>query len=242
MYTNGFVVTICNEKEETLRESKNREVFLQFNSHYSINLKNRHSRKAVAQILVDGTDILGGNKVIVPPNAKVSISRFCLDGDLGKGNKLQFVSEDDRRVQDPGNPSNGNVEVKFWLEEKNMPSFLDTQTWGPIFPWGKPDNSYDPTVYRGSTFKKYIGDPISANYSSGATVEGDESFQKFAKDFVGVLEKTYETISLKIKPYENDISVNNTKKVFCEKCGKPCSLNSNYCSKCGEKLNKDWRI
>jgi len=244
MYTNGFIVTICNDKNETLRESRDREVFLQFNSHYSIRLKNKHSRKAVAQILVDGTDILGGNKVIVPPNSTVSIDRFCLDGNLGKGNKLQFVSENDSRVQDPGNNQNGNIDVKFWLEKKNQITFVNDENWQPVYPWGKAVWPHD-TIYggRGSTFKKYVEDSYTSCYlDSGATVEGDKSFQKFDKEYVGILEDSYEKISIKLRPYKTDISVNNTKKVFCERCGKSCSLTANYCSKCGEKLNKNWEI
>jgi hypothetical protein len=123
MYKNSFVVSIHDTKKNVLRENKEKEVFLPFDSEYGIKLKNNNSRKAVAEVTIDGTNVLGSNKLVIDVDSFVDLERFCIDGDVKKGNKFKFVKagvEDPHPdIQDPTSPENGNIKVRFWLEKED---------------------------------------------------------------------------------------------------------------------------
>jgi hypothetical protein len=155
MYSNNFIVTIKNNKGEVLRESCNKEVYLPFHSEYSIMLKNNNNRRASAEVWIDGTKILGENRIIIEPNESVDLDRFCIDGNLNSGRRLKFVPLSDGRVQDPSSSDNGIVKVRFWLEEEKNTHIYYYQypepykpycppypTCPPICPpWSSPDNT-----------------------------------------------------------------------------------------------------
>ena len=128
MFSNNFVVSIHDSGNNVLRENRGKEVFLPFNSEYKIRLRNNHSRKAVAEVSIDGTRVLGPNKIIVEANSFVDLERFCIDGDLKNGSRFKFVKagENDPHpdVQDPTSPDNGSVRVKFWLEVPDRIGFF----------------------------------------------------------------------------------------------------------------------
>jgi len=65
MFQNGFVVAVKNDKGEVLRESRNQEVFLPFHSEYSLRLKNNNGRRATAEVIIDGTKVLGDHQIVI---------------------------------------------------------------------------------------------------------------------------------------------------------------------------------
>ena len=92
VYNEKFVVVVkCNGK--ILREIGD-VVTLPFGSEYSILLKNLGTRTAVADISVDGKNIMDGSKVIVPVNQDVEIEGF-VDG-LRTTNKFKFIEKTDQ--------------------------------------------------------------------------------------------------------------------------------------------------
>lgn len=149
-YRNAFVVAVKDGNNNVLRETSDKEVFLPFNSNYSLLLKNNNDRRAVAEITIDGTDILGGDNIIVPAHGSVDIDRFCLDGDLSNGNKLFFVKASDGRVQDPTSDENGKIVVRFFLEKEKKEEihhhhhYHNRKPWEPYSPY---DNPYRPLVW-----------------------------------------------------------------------------------------------
>jgi hypothetical protein len=255
MYSNGFVIAVKNANGEILRESKNGEVFLPFYSNYSLRLKNTHNRSAIARIKIDGTDILGGYDIIVPAKGFVDVERFCLDGNLNKGNKLEFVpAKSDGRVQDPTSSENGKVSVVFKLEEereiivrkktitKSMPSEYSAREISRF--------EYDSKGASSSLFSKKMStcscDSVSYNtqdYSleeettSGATVEGTSSSQLFKYGSIGKLEKISYEVVLWLKGAQKPATVKETKNIYCTICGQKNTYNSNYCMKCGNSLD-----
>lgn len=117
--TNGYVIAILSNGK-VLRES-NGSVHLPFNSEYSIRLKNNKSGlKAQVEVSVDGTSIIGDERLVLNPHQSLDLERMILDGDNCSGRKLKFVPLDDDDVQDPTSSENGIVEVKFF-EELNWP-------------------------------------------------------------------------------------------------------------------------
>ena len=129
MYNKGFVVSIHDNENKVLRENKEKEVFLPFESTYKIRLRNNNNRKAVAEVTIDGTSVLGPNKMLIEPNSFDDLERFCIDGDLKNGNQFKFVKsgpdESHPDVQDPSSPENGNVVVKFWLEKEDEIGYFE---------------------------------------------------------------------------------------------------------------------
>ena len=116
MYHNNIIVLIQKDGQP-LRETEGKFVHLPFHSEYSINLKNQSWRRAIASIKIDGTDVLGGNEIILPAYGTVNVERFLTNGDLNAGKKLKFVPLTDSKVQDPSSPENGLVEIEVWFEK-----------------------------------------------------------------------------------------------------------------------------
>ena len=146
MFSNNFVVSIHDSGNNVLRENRGKEVFLPFNSEYKIRLRNNHSRKAVAEVSIDGTSVLGPNRIIVEANSFVDLERFCIDGDLKNGSRFKFVKAGPNNphpdVQDPTSPDNGGVRVKFWLEiPDKIGYFRKDANMGGEYAHGYPENS-----------------------------------------------------------------------------------------------------
>lgn len=113
-YADGFVVTILHNGK-TLRETNSigeRVVRLPFGSEYALRIQNKTKKRAYVSVAIDGTGVLSG-KLVMKAGEKIDLERFCLDGDLTKGNKFKFVEAGNSAVQDPTSEDNGNVVVTF---------------------------------------------------------------------------------------------------------------------------------
>ncbi len=239
MYQQGFIVSIRNDQGEVLRESNGHEVFLPFDTDYSIRLKNNHNSRAVAEIFVDGTKILGEHRIIIEPYSHTDVERFCIDGNLGNGKKLRFVRLSDGRVQDPTSGENGIVRVKFWLEkEKPVLRILSTNDYEP----------YAGSINRCETKKcapnvsysfcsstQEYGRQIT-NETKGATVEGSFSGQSFQEDYVGEIESYATEITLYLRASKSSVTVKDTRFKYCSRCGSKAKSSANFCGDCGIKF------
>ena len=257
MHNNGFVIAIKNSRGEILREVKDPDfipaVFLRPNSPYSILLKNSHDENAVAEILVDGTNILGNERIIVPAHGEATCSRFCVDGNLAAGKELLYVLATDGRVQDPTSKENGIVRVRFWKEIPEVQYVPLPNTWtvdaGDPWEFGQFDydtggTGHNPIRFSSTTGgngAKYKAEIRCANYVHmpaepvGATVEGNASSQRFQRGQVGVLEDVCTEIRVRLRPHQDDLTVKLTAHKWCE-CGKKSKYNAKFCSDCGRRF------
>ena len=266
MFKEGFVVAIKNNHGKILRESLDQEVFLPYHSSYSIRLKNNHSRRAVASVSVDGTNVLGNRQIIVPARGTVDVERFCIDGNLNAGNKFEFVPLEDGRVQDPTSSENGVVKIKFQLEQE-IPTPIPIPITEPIIvpyepihygpnklfsDYSKFSTSTGPCAIADASLKGICGGSIPSTRlhvspgltgseimrsTAGATVEGGRSNQSFYESNIGELEIGYTEITLMIRPSAGrPVTVQNTKKCYCFQCGTRHRFLDTYCTKCGSKL------
>lgn len=192
MYSNGFVVSIHDSKSNVLRENKNKEVFLPFDSEYKIRLRNKHKRKAVAEITIDGTKILGENRIIIEPNSSTDVERFCIDGDLKNGNKFKFVRADENNhhpgVQDPTSIENGNVKVRFWLEKKDEIGYLSYKLFKEkeiYYYKGTVPYSVEKPIYYSNNNTFYSPLHTSSNWNCISGGEGTQSFSSCGKVGIG---------------------------------------------------------
>ncbi len=259
MYKNNFVVVIKN-KGSVLRE-KNGCVMLPFGTEYSILLKNLDSRKAVANISVDGDDVLDGKRVIVPGNESVEIK--------GKMNGVQvkhhfkFIEKTREISEHRGDrPDDGLVRVEYWFEQECVqwlpPITLTSYTC---------DRRAKTTWYDGSSYSSLCNsgvgsyDSVSCNYTNsltsgpigddGITVQGSKTRQDFSYGYTRALEDTSHVIVIQLrglyakKSSENKSTVLYKKiekaitiktKFRCPTCGRRSKSSAKWCSNCGTNL------
>jgi len=238
MYKNGFAIAIKKDGKVALRESKGK-VYIPFDTEYSILLKNTTSQRSLVQIKIDGTDVMNGSKLIVKANDSSDLTRFCLDGDLDKGNKFKFVPLAHPEVQDPTAIENGLVEVTLWPELEEhiiIKDISNVESWMP-----QNVQSYPKSYPRGIGGASANVSSVSCSADSyfkdgGATVEGRASTQTFTNGTFGK-QGNPTIVIIRLRPYKEAITVRDTKTVYCSECGNKNRYGSKYCSECGDKLS-----
>lgn len=227
-HCNQFVLAIRDSKRNILREYDGK-VYLPFHSEYSLFLKNTGAGRALAKIEIDGTDVLGGERLVIPAYGNTDLERF-----LPSDRKFKFVPANDSRVQDPTNGENGIVRVTFNREYINyyQPSpFIYTNSAGI----GGLHRSK--TIIGGNMgmFSCNAGATVNC-CDMGATVEGSKSDQQFqsVSDFATEVIST--VLTLKLLGNESAVTVQTTKNKYCPGCGTKARFADNFCGTCGIKL------
>ena len=249
MYKNQIIILVKKDGQP-LRETDGKFVYLPFQSEYSFELKNQSSLRAVASIKIDGTDVLGGDEIIIPAYGTVNVERFITNGDLSKGKKFKFVPLSDSKVQDPSSPENGLVEIEVWFEKVEWTS---QATYWETSPYKKsflPDSgggwSQDTHMYRCESTT--LSAPMSVNYCAaspssvsaksvgqvGATVEGGKSNQSFVHGAFG--QKDYPSVTFKfwLRGVEHEVTTED--KLYCTNCGKKTRFDYKFCPRCGNPV------
>lgn len=160
MYSNHFVFCVLISGQPT-KELANGVVSLPFGTEYSLRFRNKHSRRAVVKIFIDGENVSGGG-YIIPANDYVDIKRHH-----DKDRSFKFVSLDSPDAVDFGKDGpnhdkvKGTIEARFYLE-KEQPKYTYReprhiihrdihhhhyeQTGWPSDTWPLLRNPYSPTV------------------------------------------------------------------------------------------------
>jgi len=112
MYNDGFVVAI-KVGDRFVEEKGSGNFVVPFSSEYSVRLKNRNSRKAVARIYIDGEEVNKLGSFILDANSTLDLERFV--DKLDAGNKFRFVPLSNSDVKDKNNGENGIIEARFQL-------------------------------------------------------------------------------------------------------------------------------
>jgi hypothetical protein len=117
VYSNKFVACILIDGH-VQEELANGTVKLPFGSEYHLRFRNKHSRRAVVKIYIDGENVSGGG-YIIPANDHVDIKRH-----YDKDRAFKFVELSSPEAVDAGkngpNPdkSKGLIEAHFYLEKE----------------------------------------------------------------------------------------------------------------------------
>ena len=248
MYHNQIIVLIKKDGQP-LRETEGKFVYLPFNSEYSIELKNQSYRRAVASIKIDGTDVLGGDEIIIPAQSSVNVERFITNGNLSKGRKLKFVPLSDSKVQDPSSPENGLIEIECWFEKPQQITWTSSaSTWPPHYIGSSPSwveyNYNNSSTHESFGAINMVNCCMPNNYSSairnmsvgqaGATVEGGKSDQSFSHGSFG--QKDYPSVTFKfwLRGVEKEVTTED--KLYCTSCGKKTRFDYKYCPRCGSPV------
>ena len=258
VYSKKFVVVIkCNGK--ILREvSQENDVILPFGAEYSILLKNLDNRRAVAEVSIDGTDVLGGKRLVIDANKDTELKGVLVNNAVK--NAFKFIQKTEKIQDHRGDKiDDGFIRVKFGFER--TVDYAVTTNW---------DYTY-PTVYRsfhnhtndvygsGCGTAKGVNEQITAAYNvssnvtmdslgkcelpqadEGITVPGSELKQDFNQTYVGTIED-HGVIIIRLKgtdkvdaPVLTPLFVSTKKK--CPTCGTKSRHGVKFCPECGTNI------
>jgi len=236
MYNNNFVVVI-KHRGKVLRESDSGVVRLPFGSDYTILLKNKDSRKAVADVEIDGEDV--ATSVIVPGNRSVEL-KGALNG-LKVRNHFRFIEKTKRVSNFRGDrPDDGLVRVEYRFE-KYEPVQVKPLLKKKSSDWTLDRFDYtDNTVRYGATMDSFT----LCNSDSGITVPGAETNQNFEYGHTKPLEYNSHVIVLqlkgtvkgrkKVRKVRKPITVKT--RIQCQSCGRKYKASNKFCGGCGTYL------
>ena len=241
MYSNNFVVVI-KYNGKVLRENDS-VVRLPFGSDYSILLKNKDSRKAVANVEIDGEDVATG--IIIPGNDSVEL-KGAIEG-LRVNNKFRFIQKT-REISDyrGDRPDDGLVRVEYRFEQYE-PEVLPIR---PLKEKSDPWQDITKTVWYYTDNGSTSGNTMdccyyTASYNNfndeGITVPGAETRQDFMYGYTKPLESQSFVIILHLrgrtkehKVIRKPITVKTILK--CSTCGRKSKSSAKFCKNCGTYL------
>jgi hypothetical protein len=140
VFSNRFVVCILIDGKPA-KELANKTVHIPFGSQYSIRLRNKNKRRAVAKIIIDGENV-SGEGYVVGANDSVDIHRPA-----DKNVAFKFVSLDSGEAVEFGKngPNDdkvkGTIRVDFYLEKEAPPAPKVTEIHHHHYPrpsWPRP--------------------------------------------------------------------------------------------------------
>ena len=247
MYNNKFIVAV-KHKGRIMREVGD-IIYLPFGSDYSILLKNQNITKAVADIKIDGIDVVDGNSVIVESNSTLELKGFMYGSTVK--NKFRFIEKTKKIYDYRGNRiDDGTIKVEFRFEKIDVePIFYRPMVnpWHYDKPWyGSPYGTPYP-IDRQVPVKYSSGglvsdDTVRCLNDNGITVPGAETKQDFVTGSVGNLENLPSVISILLKGREDKTNKFVKKpltvktRIKCSTCGTIAGSNSKFCSECGTFL------
>jgi hypothetical protein len=228
VYSKKFVAVIkCNGK--ILREvSQENDVILPFGAEYSILLKNLDDRRAVAEVSIDGIDVLDGRRLVINANEDTELKGVMVNNAVK--NAFKFIQKT-KKIQDHRGDKidDGFIRVKFGFERAVETTWSTTYTYPTVYRSFHDTNifSSQDLTYKGCADNKTIaGNPLGtrsvsnepmaqANITSnvtmdslgpseapqaeeGITVPGSELKQDFNSTYVGSIED-HGTIIIRLK-------------------------------------------
>ena len=261
VYNNNFVAVIkCNGK--ILREvSKENDVILPFGAEYSILLKNLDNRRAVAEVSIDGTDVLDGRRLVIDANDDTELKGVMVNNAVK--NAFKFIQKTEKIQDHRGDKiDDGFIRIKFGFERTVDYSWTTTHTY--------------PTLYRSFytntndiNYKGFSDDIMTARGSSdsiptacanissnvtmdslgkcevpqaeeGITVPGSELNQDFNSTHVGTIED-HGVVIIRLKgtdkidaPVKTPLFVST--KFECPTCGTKSKHGVKFCPECGTNI------
>ena len=194
--SNGFVVGI-NKDGRDIKEISG-EVAMPFYSEYKVKLKNSNDRRCVAKVFIDGKEVSNLGDIIVNANSDIELERF-LDRSLNEGKKFKFVPVNHPEVDDPASPQNGVIRVEFRPEKKYVESDIQiwlnehsTRTWMPTITDTSIISTGTVSTLTNISTSTFLSNAYSStivncsNSTAGATIGGNESYQKFSRTYFDV--------------------------------------------------------
>jgi hypothetical protein len=249
-YRKNFVVAI-KHRGRILREL-DEAVKLPFGSEYSILLKNKDSRRAVAEVEIDGQDVVDGHSLIVEANTTIELTGF-MKGMVVR-NRFRFIEKTEQISKYRGDRvDDGLVRVEFRFEKIEVPIPVYIPPMNPVTPQSGIWAAGGPIV--GSSLKSSGGNtfassayycnsiPCSDVTDDGITVKGSETHQGFTYGSTKELETASTVITLKLRGVNKKTkkfvkkAVSVKSRLACTTCGQKSRSSGKYCPRCGTYLH-----
>jgi hypothetical protein len=263
VYKNNFIAVI-KHKGKIMRDNGG-VVRLPPGSEYSILLKNKDSRTAIARISVDGEDVMDGHRYIIPGKSQRELKGF-LKG-LKATHKFRVIKKTKQIARYRGDRlDDGMVEVEFWYEQAATTPWVICDTGKGRWP-DPPDYTFgDSTAGRfQSSFTSHsanfhqvqssspmIKSSITASYNVPTpkrdeviTVKGSKAHQNFQYGNIGTLESHSSTIIIRLKgtvrkrgrtgPVKKVITTRS--RIQCTICGRQWRSHLKFCGNCSTALD-----
>ena len=257
VYSNNFIVVI-KHKGKILRDV-NGVVRLPFGSEYSILLKNKDSRTAVANIEIDGEDVMGGHQYIVPGNSTRELKGF-LKG-LKATHKFRFIRKTKEIAEFRGDRlDDGLVRVEFKFEKKEEIPWVVYPTFDSGLKKARKniddDSSGGYCFFTNSDFSSNVSCSFTSGMATynhvatpqsdeGITVKGSKTNQNFQYGNVGALDTFSNVIIVtlrgtvkekgKVKKVKRPVLTKT--KVQCQVCGRKWRSSLKFCGNCSAALD-----
>lgn len=264
MYHEKFVAVV-KHGDKILRD-RGGEVRLPFGSEYTILLKNKNVVDAVANVEVDGEDVLQGHQIIVPANETVEIKGWMRD--MKETNKFRFINKTKEIQNHRGDRiDDGIIRISYQFEmEFDTKIYLRSisppqSEWPPFFP-DRPSDGPSWTYYNhetsagmysnslSSNTKSFSGSTVNCCYNTpasdeGITIKGQKINNSYTYGSVGPLESTKHVIILRLfgeRRVGNRIKkvkkvIPTRSKIQCEVCGRKWKSHMQHCGNCGNYLH-----
>jgi hypothetical protein len=207
MYSQKLACCV-KSNNKVLREFED-QIYLPFNSEYSIFIKNKNSVRASVKIEIDGIDVTEGVSLVVNPNDEIELERFIKNGNLLQGNKFKFIQRSEKIEKHRGTKvEDGLVRIEFQFEKIIQNVHPLYQPWvapqwknvHPLYqPWVAPQWKYDPlfpyqvTCDYGGILREFnsgdnintIGSLISSN-AAGSLISGTTATTTLAGNSINI--------------------------------------------------------
>lgn len=253
VYNNKFIAVIkCNGR--ILREINDGAVILPFGEEYSILLKNLDNRRAVAEVFVDGSDVLDGKRLVIDAHSETELKGKLADSLVKQC--FKFIQKTSKIQDHRGDKvDDGMIRIMFGFERAAylQPAYYQNTYFG---------NTRGGEVRYGSTGSPPDCQPrsISASLNSrvqskgvlgktksfepqadeGITVPGSNTNQQFNQTSVGSIED-HGTVIIRLKgtdKFDEPVSVPLTvqSKLECPTCGTKSKSGTKFCPECGTNI------
>ena len=246
VYNNKIVAAVkCNGK--ILRETNfYNEVVLPFGSEYSIVLKNLDARRAVAEVSIDGNDVLDGKRLVIDSNDSTELKGVMI-GNMVK-NAFKFIQKT-KKIQDHRGDKidDGFICVKFGFERTlNFTSYVYPTIYRTycspseiVYGSSPTSNVTHANTIPTSAIRKSI-DSSAPKMDEGITVAGSELRQNFNTSHIGSIEDQGSIIITLKGTNDKDTFVQDpvyvSTKKECPTCGTKSKYSVKFCPECGTNL------
>lgn len=254
VYNQNFVVVlVCGG--DILRELDGNTVRIPFGSEYSIRLKNKDARQAVASVNVDGEDATKFGRIIVPGGETVELEGM-MDSDGKVKHKFRFIQKTEQISDYRGDKIDDGIVTVQYQFERHDPVQIDHHHHHHYGRHPRPNYPIFGGLLRGikgsasmgavetQGMAEYSASDIQVRDEAGITVPGSASGQQFSRGHTKPLESNIHTISIQLKGAVEAKGkatmvtkpVRVRTKLICPTCGTKSNSRAKFCPNCSTAL------
>jgi hypothetical protein len=252
MYSNKLAAAIKVDGK-VLREFKD-TVHIPFGSEYAITIKNLHTTRVVANVFIDGDNVVPGG-LVLNAGQSVDLERSIRNNNLSEGNRFKFIERTGAVEQHRGiGIEDGLVRIEYqfeiprpvlhvnpgWISASGSQIYASGSSIlrNSTADWAAPAGSVTCSASLNSATHDSFDLQASGAIENdvGITVPGSKSTQSFQVTTVGTLESTVHSLVFKLFGGTMPKPITVKHKPKCVTCGKQNKATGKFCTECGTAL------